>query len=161
MMRQLIQRFGRFACIFILAVAIVMITSKTAHAQFPAYGGGGMTWGFPGWGYGGFYGYPGMGYGSGGLGYGGIGYGMGYGGTGYGGIGYGMGYGGMGYGGIGYGYPAYYGFGYGNPGFLHAGPAESPVRCRADSAGAELHGRDSAFRPSLRSLSLRRDSLPG
>jgi hypothetical protein len=120
-MRKLRQCLGRLGWASVLAAAILLVSSAPAHAQFPAYGGGGLAVGYPGWGMG----YGGMGYG--GMGYGGMGYGgMGYGGMGYGGMGYGgMGYGGMGYGGIGYGYPGftYYGFGYGNPGFYTPGLA--------------------------------------
>jgi hypothetical protein len=111
-MRKLIKCLGRLRWTLVLALAILLVSSAPAHAQFPAYGGGGMAFGYPGWGYGGFYGYPAMGYG------------MGYGGMGYGGMGFGgMGYGGMGYGGTGFGYPGfeYYGFGYGNPGFYTPG----------------------------------------
>jgi hypothetical protein len=113
-MRKLTQCLGRLGWTLILGLAILLVSPGTASAQFPAYGGMGMGFGYPGWGYGGFYGYPGMGYGYGGMGYGGMGYG-------YGGVGYG--YGGMGYGGMGYGYPgfSYYGFGYGNPGFYNPG----------------------------------------
>ena len=136
MMRHLTQRLGRAGWTLILAMAILLVSSQSAHAQFPAYGGGGIAVGYPFFGYG--YGLPGMGYGYGELGYGypiggygigpygmggygGIGYGMGYGGMGYGmgygGMGYGgMGYGGMGYGGMGYGM-GYGGFGYGGYGF--------------------------------------------
>ncbi len=116
-MCKLTECLGRLGCTLGLALAILLVSSGTAHAQFPAYGGMGAGFGYPGWGYGGFYGYPAMGYG--GMGYGGMGYGgMGYGGFGYGG----MGYGGFGYGGMGY-YPGfqYYGFGYGNPGFYNPG----------------------------------------
>ena len=125
MMRKLTRCLGRLGWTLILALPILLLSSSTASAQFPAYGGGGMAVGYPGWGYGGFYGYPAMGYGYAGIGYGGMGYGgMGYGGMGYGGMGYGgMGFGGMGYGGMGYGFPGYryYGFGYGNPGFYTPG----------------------------------------
>jgi hypothetical protein len=117
MMHKLIQCLERLGWTPILALVIVLASSATAHAQFPAYGGGGMAVGYPGWGYGGFYGYPAMGYGYGGMGYG------------YGGMGYGypvMGggfYGGYGSPMYGYGYPgfSYYGFGYGNPGFYTPG----------------------------------------
>jgi hypothetical protein len=131
MMRHLTKRLGRSGWTLILALAILLVSSQTANAQFPAYGGGGMVAGYPGFGFG--MGYPGMGYGYpiggygigpygmdgfGGMGYGGVGYGgMGYGGMGYGGMGYGgMGYGGMGYGGMGYGM-GYGGFGYGGYGY--------------------------------------------
>jgi len=112
-MRKLTQCLGKLGLALILALTILLVSSGTASAQFPAYGGGGMAVGYPGWGYGGFYGYPAMGYG-GFYGYPGMGYG--YGGIGYGGMGYG-------YGGIAYGYPGfqYYGFGYGNPGFYTPG----------------------------------------
>jgi len=111
----------------ILALAILLVSSATASAQFPAYGGGGMAVGYPFFGYG--YGSPGMGYGYGGPGYGypiggyGIGpYGMG--GSGYGGMGYGMGYGGFGY-----GYPGYsYGYGYGSPNiYARTSPLYNPL----------------------------------
>jgi len=141
MMRQLIERVGRLGWALVLALAILLVASERASAQIPGYGGGGMAWGYPGWGYGGSYGYPAMGYGYGGLGYGGPGYGYGGMGYGYGGPGYGYGGPGYGYGGMGYGYPrvaygypawgrryyrgygypAYYGFGYGNPGFYTPG----------------------------------------
>jgi hypothetical protein len=62
-MRVFRQCLGRSAWTMILALAIVVVASETANAQFPAYGGMGMAVGYPGWGYGGFYGYPGMGYG--------------------------------------------------------------------------------------------------
>jgi hypothetical protein len=117
MMRHLTKRLGRSGWTLILALAILLVSSQTANAQFPAYGGGGMVAGYPGFGFG--MGYPGMGYGYpiGGYGigpygmdgFGGMGYGgVGYGGMGYGGMGYGMGYGGFGYGGYGYGYPNIY-----------------------------------------------------
>ena len=123
-MRGLTHRLGRLAGLLFLTLALVLASSAPARAQFPAYGGGGMAVGYPGWGdYGGFYGYPAMGYGGMGYGYGGMGYG--YGGMGYGnpmmGGGFYGGYGG--YPAYGYGYPGfrYYGFGYGNPGFYTPG----------------------------------------
>jgi hypothetical protein len=116
-MRHVMPRFGRSGWAVILALAILLVSARTASAQFPAYGGGGMAFGYPGWGYGGFYGYPAIGYG---YGYGGIGYGSGAVGYGYPGPAYGFpAWGGNFYGG--YGYPAYYGFGYGNPGFYTPG----------------------------------------
>jgi hypothetical protein len=123
LMRKLMPFLKRLPWTPILAAAIVLVSSAPARAQFPAYGGGGMAVGYPGWGYGGFYGYPGMGYGGMGYGYAGMGYGyggMGYdspvmGGGFYGGFG---GYPAYGYGGPGFGY---YGFGYGNPGFYTPG----------------------------------------
>ncbi len=114
-MRRLTKCLGSLGRTLILALAIVLFSSVTASAQFPAYGGGGIAVGYPGWGYGGFCGYPAVGYGYGGL----YGYpAMGYGGIGFAGAGYGYGYGGFGY-----GYPGfqYYGFGYGNPGFYTPG----------------------------------------
>ena len=111
-MRMLIQRLGTVCFTTILASVILVISSAPAHAQFPAYGGGGIGIAYPGWGYGGFYGYPAMGYG-----YGGMGYGYGYpvmGGGFYGGYGYpAYAYGGPGF--------RYYGFGYVNPGFYTPG----------------------------------------
>ena len=62
-MRKLMPFLERLRWTPILAVAIVLVSSALARAQFPAYGGGGMAVGYPGWGYGGFYGYPAMGYG--------------------------------------------------------------------------------------------------
>src|SRR5262245_26350405 len=128
MMRQFVRRPGRVGWILILALAIVSFSSGRAAAQFPAYGGGGIAVGYPGWSYGGFYGYPAIGYGYGGLGYGYGGLGYGYGGMGYGyGGSYGFGPVGYGYpgggGGFygGFGYPAYFGFGFGNPGFYTPG----------------------------------------
>jgi hypothetical protein len=126
MLRRFVRHLAKLGCALVLALAIFLVSSQTACAQFPAYGGGGMTFGFPGWGYGGLYGWPAMGYGYGGLGYGygGLGYaGVGYPGLGYGYGGLGYGYGGPGYGGVypGFGYPAYYGFGFGNPGFYTPG----------------------------------------
>jgi hypothetical protein len=135
-MHKLTRCLGRLRYMPILALAILLVPARPARAQFPAYGGGGMGFAYPAWGYGGFYGYPGMGYDGMGYGYGGMGYGYGGMGYGYGGMGYG--YGGMGYGfpGMGggfyggYGYPGYayggpgfqyYGFGYGNPGFYTPG----------------------------------------
>ena len=74
-MRKLMPFLTRLPWTPILAGAIVLMSSAPARAQFPAYGGGGMAVGYPGWGYGGFYGYPAMGYGGMGYGYGGMGYG--------------------------------------------------------------------------------------
>ena len=115
-MGQLMPCINRLPWTSILAAAIVLVSAAPARAQFPAYGGGGMAVGYPGWGYGGFYGYPAMGYGGMGYGYGGMGYGYPVMGGGfYGGYG--------GYPVYGYGYPGfrYYGFGYGNPGFYTPG----------------------------------------
>ena len=125
-MRHLRHRLGRSGWTLILALAIVLVSSQTASAQFPAYGGGGFAVGYPFFGYG--YGFPGMGYGYGhpiggyGIGpygMGGYGYGMGYGGMGYG----------MGYGGFGYGYPGYgYGYGYGYPNiYARTSPLYNPL----------------------------------
>jgi hypothetical protein len=124
-MHVLSRRPARFWWYLILALAIFLVPSGKAHAQFGGYGGWG-GYGYPGWGWGG-YGYPGVAYNYGYPGYGmGIfpvngnytigapGYG-GYGGYGYGGYGgYGAGYGGFGYapGGIGMS-----GVGYWNPMF--------------------------------------------
>jgi hypothetical protein len=135
-MRRLIKRLGNSFAILTLALAILLVSAGNAKAQFPAYGGGGWSIGYPFWGYG--YGFPGMGYGYGGFGYGGMGYGfggMGYGGMGFGGMGYGgMGYGGMGFGGMGYGYPGIgyirgipgYGYGYGNI-YSYTSPLYNPL----------------------------------
>ena len=128
-MHKLTRCLGRLRYMPILALAILLVPARPARAQFPAYGGGGMGFAYPAWGYGGFYGYPGMGYDGMGYGYGGMGYGYGGMGYGYGGMGYGfpgMGggfYGGYGYPGYAYGGPGfqYYGFGYGNPGFYTPG----------------------------------------
>ena len=127
-MQRLFTRPARLWWPLILAMAIVLLPTGKASAQFMGYGGYG--YGYPGWGYGGWgwgwggYGYPGMAYNYGYPGYGlgnipvygnyvmaAPGYGMGYGGYGMGYGGYGMGYGGygMGYGGYGMGYG---GFGY-------------------------------------------------
>ena len=116
-MRELIKHLGRLRWTLMLALAILLVSSRTAKAQFPAYGAygypawgyGGMAYGYPAWGYGGFYGYPAMGYGYGGMGYG------------YGGMGFGYPMYGYGYPMYGYGYPRYpyYGFGYGNPGLMN------------------------------------------
>jgi hypothetical protein len=121
-MHKLTRCLGRLRYMPILALAILLVPARPARAQFPAYGGGGMGFAYPAWGYGGFSGYPAMGYDGMGYGYGGMGYG--YGGMGYGYPGMGGGF----YGG--YGFPAYayagsgfqyYGFGYGNPGFYTPG----------------------------------------
>ena len=110
-MRKLMTFLAELRRAPVLAVAILLLSTAPAHAQFPAYGGGGMGFAYPGWGYGGFYGYPAMGYGYGGMGYGYPMMGGGY----YGGYG--------GHPMFGYGYPGfrYYGFGYGNPGFYTPG----------------------------------------
>ncbi len=116
-MRELRQRFGMFGGAAFLALAILLVSCNTASAQFPAYGRMEMGFGYPGWGYGGFYGYPAMGYGYGGMGYG-------FGGMGYGYPGMGIGYyGGYGYPGYGFGYPGfgYPGFGYSGYGYGSAG----------------------------------------
>ncbi len=118
MMRELIQRLGKNGWPAFLALAILLVSSKTARAQFPGYGGMGMAYGYPGWGYGGFYGYPAMrfGYGYGAMGYGFPGMGFGYyGGYGYPAYGYGYGYPGFGYSGFGYGNPGFYSPGLFNP----------------------------------------------
>ena len=92
-MRRLTQRLGSLCGTLILALAILVVSSGKAQAQFPAYSGGGYSIGYPflGFGYGvpgyGFGGYPGMGYG---YGYPGIGYGYG---SGFPGYGYGYGFG--------------------------------------------------------------------
>ena len=151
-MRHLMSRLGKLGWTLILALAILLVSSERASAQFPAYGGGGMTYGYPGWGYGGFYGYPAMGYGYGGMGYGygGMGYGYGGMGYGYGGMGYGYPAWGGGYYG-GYGYPAYYGFGYGNPGFYTPGLMNplfgvglTPLGAQSYMMETQLFGRRSA-----------------
>jgi hypothetical protein len=112
-MCRLIGNLSKLGASLTLAVAVLLVSSQEAQAQFPAFGGGGMAVGYPFFGYG--YGFPGMGYGYGGLGYGypigGYGIGpYGVGGYGYGGMGFGMGYGpfGYGFGGYGYGYPDIY-----------------------------------------------------
>jgi hypothetical protein len=93
-------RNGGLAWLLPMVLAVALIASPAARAQFPGYG---MGFGYPAYGYGG-YGYPGFGMGYGmGYGYGFPGYGLGYPGLGYGVGGYGMGYG---IGGPGYGYAA-------------------------------------------------------
>jgi hypothetical protein len=145
MMRKLMRRFGRLGWSPFLAVAIVLVAAQWANAQFPAYGGMGMGFGYPGWGYGGFYGYPFMGYGYGGIGYGYPMYGFGY--------GYSYPRYGFGYPGFGYGYPGfqYYGFGYGNPGFYTPGLANplfgvgmSPLGAQSYLYETQVLGRRSA-----------------
>jgi hypothetical protein len=96
MMRHSIKRLARLCCAVVLPIAIVLVSSSTASAQFFPYGGMGAYGYGPGWGYGGFYGYPPMG-----LGYGGFGYGYGYPAWGYGYPAMGAGFYGT------YGYPTY------------------------------------------------------
>jgi hypothetical protein len=130
-MRRLWNRPERIFWSLVLALAVVLMPSGTAHAQYFGYDAG--YGGYPGWGYGypgvGF-GFPGLGYGYSGAGYAMPGWGFGYPGFGFGGFGFG--YGGFGYPFFGYGlgpgltYPGpVYGFGY--PGVGYAGSYASSV----------------------------------
>ena len=133
-MKRLCVRLGRLWWTPLLALALVLMSTGTARAQFMGYGGYGYGypgWGYGGWGWGGYgypsvaynYGYPGYGLGnipvSGNFVMGGPGYGYGGMGYGYGGMGYGYGGMGYGYGGLGYapGGIGMSGVGYWNPMF--------------------------------------------
>jgi hypothetical protein len=150
-MQRLFVRPERLWWSLIVALAIVLMPTGTAHAQW-GFGGGG--WGYPGWGYGGWgwggygypsfaynYGYPGYGLGnipvSGNFIMGGPGFGYG----GYGGMGYG-GYGGMGYGFGGFGYApggiGMSGVGYWNPMF---GVGLTPLGTQSYMMETRLLGR--------------------
>jgi hypothetical protein len=121
-MRRHFVHPGRVIRTLIVALAIVLMPTGKADAQFMGYGG----WGYPGWGYGGWgwggygypsiaynYGYPGYGFGTipvagnfvmGAAGYGGYG---GFGGYGYGFGGFGYAPGGIGMSGVGYWNPMF------------------------------------------------------
>jgi hypothetical protein len=145
MMGERIQRLERSSLKLSAMLAIVLLFSGRAGAQFPAYSGGGVVYGYPGWGYGGFYGIPPMAYGYGAVGYGYPGWGYGYPGAAFGSPFMGAGYSG------GYGYPIYYGFGYGNPGFYTPGlfnpwfgAGLTPLGAQSYMIETQLFGRRSA-----------------
>ena len=126
-MQRLFVRPGRAGWTLILALAIVLMPTGKANAQYMGFGGwGNPGWGYGGWGYGGWgwggygypsiaynYGYPGYGFGTipvagnfvmGAPGYGGFG---GFGGDGYGFGGFGYAPGGIGMSGVGYWNPMF------------------------------------------------------
>jgi len=126
-MNRLRGRLGRWARLLVPALALMILPTTPARAQF--FGAG---YGYPGYGMGSVYGFPGAaGYGYPAMGYG-FGYPFGaysvfgYPGFGYGGFGAGMGgYGGGGYSGYGYGYPMGAG-GFGSGGFGVSYPYMGP-----------------------------------
>jgi hypothetical protein len=117
-------RPGRLGWTLAMALAIVLMPTGKANAQymgFGGWGGGYPGWGYGGWGWGGYgypsvaynYGYPGYGFGTipvagnfvmGAPGYGGYG---GFGGYGYGFDGFGYAPGGIGMSGVGYWNPMF------------------------------------------------------
>jgi hypothetical protein len=124
-MQRLFVRPGRLWWTLTLAVAMVLMPTGKAEAQYMGFGGFG--YGYPGWGYGGW-GYPGWGWG--GYGYPSIAYNYGYPGYGFGNIpvsgNFVMGAPGYGYGGLGYGYGGL-GYGYGGFGYAPGGIGMSGV----------------------------------